>query len=88
MAGAAASAFGAYKRLYRAGDPSGRRSARLCSTFSSVAGAIAAAHRLAPLLEAGGPASGRPGPDLAEIALARGDADSALGEASRRPARP
>jgi hypothetical protein len=76
-AGAAASAFAIYKRLYRAGDPSGRA---LRGLFDVLMGRkrYAAAHRLAPSLEAMAPASGAVARDLAEIALVRGDADGAL----------
>jgi len=77
MAGAAAAAFAVHKGLYRAGDPSGRA---LRGLFDILVGRrrYAAAHRLAPLLEATAPASGALARDLAEIALARRDAAAAL----------
>ena len=82
MTGAAASAFAIHKRLYRAGDPSGRA---LRGMFDVLMGRkrYAAAERLAPRLEAQGPASGSPAwgtlaRDLVEIALVRRDVGAAL----------
>ncbi|MGI8841299.1 MAG: hypothetical protein ACR2F8_11060 [Caulobacteraceae bacterium] len=76
-AGAAASAFAAHKRLYRAGDPSGRAFRGLFDTLMGRK-RYAAAERLATRLPAEDPAAaGNLARDRAEIALARGDAAAA-----------
>ncbi|MEO8926243.1 MAG: hypothetical protein ABI306_03685, partial [Caulobacteraceae bacterium] len=77
MAGAAASAFAVYKRLWRAGDRSGRAARGLFDTLMGRK-RYAAAARVAALLAAEGPASGTLARDLAEIALARRDPAGAL----------
>jgi hypothetical protein len=77
MAGAASGAFAIYKRLYRAGDPSGRA---LRGLFDVLMGRkrFAMARRLAPLLEAQSPAVGALARNLAEIALVSRDPEDAL----------
>jgi len=76
-AGAAASAFAIHKRLFRAGDPTGRAARGLFDILMR-RGRYAAAARLAPVLEAQGPAAGPLARDLAEIALVRKDPAAAL----------
>ena len=76
-AGAAASAFAIQKHLFRAGDPTGRAARGLFDILMR-RGRYAAAARLAPMLEAQGPAAGVLARDLAELALVRGNPAAAL----------